>query len=172
MHCPFCAAEDTRVVDSRLTAEGAQVRRRRECTACNERFSTLEAAALSLPRILKGDGRPEEFDENKLRNGLERALRKRPVSTERVDTVVSRIKYRLRTQGEREVPSRQVGELVMEELRTLDMVAYLRFASVYRSFEDLKDFLEEIARIESSPDPELKKAQLPLIGETGNSDEP
>ncbi|MDT0635119.1 transcriptional regulator NrdR [Spectribacter hydrogenoxidans] len=164
MLCPFCNAEATRVVDSRLAAEGSQVRRRRECPDCGSRFTTFENAELVLPRIAKNDGTPEPFDEAKLRRGIDRALYKRPVSAEAVDAAVSRIRQRLRTDGERDVPSRRLGNWVMEELRELDQVAFVRFASVYRRFEDVNAFREEIERLEATPGPEAARAQLSLIG--------
>lgn len=147
MYCPFCGATETKVIDSRLVAEGQQVRRRRECISCHERFTTFESAELLMPRVIKNDGTRQPFDEEKLRGGIQRALEKRPVSTESVEAALNRIKLRLRATGERELPSRQVGEVVMEELRKLDQVAYVRFASVYRSFEDINEFKEEIDRL-------------------------
>ncbi|MGM0632124.1 MAG: transcriptional regulator NrdR [Pseudomonadota bacterium] len=149
MHCPFCGALDTRVIDSRLVAEGDQIRRRRECVTCSERFTTYEAAELVMPRIIKQNGVREPFDENKLHAGLMKALEKRPVSIERVDEAINRIKHNLRACGEREISSREVGEQVMKELRGLDEVAYVRFASVYRSFKDLNEFRAEIDRLSS-----------------------
>ena len=147
MHCPFCNAVDTKVIDSRLVAEGNQVRRRRECVTCEERFTTFETAELVMPRLVKQNGEREPFNEQKLRSGMEKALQKRPVSVEQIDEAVARINYSLRASGERELPSKVVGEKVMEELRKLDEVAYVRFASVYRSFKDLNEFREEIDRI-------------------------
>ncbi|MGH8311971.1 MAG: transcriptional regulator NrdR, partial [Gammaproteobacteria bacterium] len=132
MHCPFCNHEDTRVIDSRLASEGTQVRRRRECEKCGERFTTFESAELVMPRIVKIDGIREPFDEKKLRAGMLRALEKRPVSTEAMEEALARIEHKLQVAGEREVKSRQLGEWVMEELKALDEVAYVRFASVYR----------------------------------------
>ncbi|GAA4651720.1 transcriptional regulator NrdR [Kistimonas scapharcae] len=151
MHCPFCNADDTKVIDSRLVAEGTQVRRRRECLTCSERFTTYESAELVMPRIVKQDGSREPFDEEKLRAGLLRALEKRPVSTERIEEAISRIEHRLRATGEREINSRMVGEEVMSALQELDEVAYIRFASVYRRFQDLTEFREEIDRLEKEP---------------------
>jgi transcriptional repressor NrdR len=148
MHCPFCQAADTKVVDSRLVAEGGQVRRRRECQECKERFTTFEIAELLLPRIIKQDGSREPFDEDKLRAGLQRALEKRPVGVEAVEAAINQIKCFLQAMGEREVPSRVVGEKVMEVLRKLDGVAYVRFASVYRSFQDLDEFRAELDRLQ------------------------
>ena len=148
MYCPFCGAQDTKVIDSRLVAEGSQVRRRRCCNECNERFTTFEVAELAMPRVIKSDGRREPFDEEKLLAGIHRALEKRPVSIEAIDTAVNKLKSTLRATGEREVTSKMVGELVMELLKSLDKIAYIRFASVYRSFEDVKEFGEEIAKLE------------------------
>ena len=147
MHCPFCNAVDTKVIDSRLVAEGNQVRRRRECVTCEERFTTFETAELVMPRLVKQNGEREPFNEDKLRSGMEKALQKRPVSVEQIDEAVARINHSMRASGEREIPSHIVGEKVMEELRKLDEVAYVRFASVYRSFKDLNEFREEIDRI-------------------------
>lgn len=147
MHCPFCGAHDTKVIDSRLVTDGDQVRRRRECLACQERFTTFEVAELVMPRLVKQDGRRQPFDEDKLRAGLLRALEKRPVSVEQIEAAISRIKHRLRATGEREIKAMIVGEMVMDELKQLDEVAYIRFASVYRRFQDLNQFREEIERL-------------------------
>jgi len=149
MHCPFCNAQDTKVIDSRLVAEGDQVRRRRECTTCGERYTTYETAELVMPKIIKHNGNRESFDEDKLRAGLQRALEKRPVSVEDVEASLTRIKQALRATGERELASRKLGDFVMDELKDLDQVAYVRFASVYRSFQDLSEFRSEIDRLES-----------------------
>ena len=147
MHCPFCQHEDTRVIDSRLTEDGSSVRRRRECPQCGERFNTYETAELKLPTLIKSGERREAFDERKLRISFERALQKRPVPSHDVDSAVREIVNDLRRSGEREVPSRQIGELVMRELKKLDQVAYVRFASVYRSFEDVDEFRQLIRDI-------------------------
>lgn len=147
MYCPFCSANDTKVTDSRLLHEGNQVRRRRECLICKERFTTYESAELDLPRIIKRDGRRDLFSEDKLRAGILRALEKRPVSLERVEDIISHIIRKARTCGEREIFAKQLGEWVMDELREVDQVAYVRFASVYRSFQDLNEFSEEIQRL-------------------------
>lgn len=164
MHCPFCQHDDTRVIDSRVSEDGDSIRRRRECARCNERFSTVETVEIKLPAIVKSDGRREGFDERKLRASLHKALQKRPVSEERVDAAVRAVIHGLRTSAEREVPSRRVGEFVMEELRKLDQVAYVRFASVYRSFEDVQAFREEIEKLERDL-PGLDGLQLSLLGE-------
>jgi transcriptional repressor NrdR len=148
MYCPFCNAQDTKVIDSRLVSEGSQVRRRRSCNECNERFTTYEFAELLMPRLIKSDGRREPFNEEKLLVGINRALEKRPVSLEDIDAAVNKLKSTLRATGEREVTSKMVGELVMELLKGLDKIAYIRFASVYRSFKDVKEFGEEIAKLE------------------------
>jgi|SRR5579872_2155314 len=148
MYCPFCYANDTKVTDSRLIREGNQIRRRRECLICKERFTTYETAELVLPRIIKRDGRRDLFNEDKLRAGISRALEKRPVSLEQIENAVNRIIHKSRASGERELPSKQLGEWVMEELHNLDQIAYVRFASVYRSFQDIKEFREEVSRLE------------------------
>lgn len=148
MFCPFCNADETKVIDSRLVAEGAQVRRRRECNHCGERFTTFETAELVMPKLIKQDGTRQPFDESKLRSGMQRALEKRPVSVESIEAAIDRIKQGLRATGEREVVSRTVGELVMQELAKLDQVAFVRFASVYRSFQDISEFRQEIERLE------------------------
>jgi len=142
------------VIDSRLSQEGDQVRRRRECGECRERFTTYEVAELNLPRVIKSNGSREPFREDKLRAGMLRALEKRPVGSDRVEEAINRIKRRLLARGEREVPSRLIGENVMQELSSLDHVAYVRFASVYRSFEDVNEFREVIDRLERQPTPE------------------
>jgi len=147
MHCPFCAHPDTKVNDSRLAAEGAQIRRRRECLQCGERFTTFETAELVMPLVVKNDQSRVPFDEGKLRGGLQKALEKRPVARESVEEAVSHITRKLRSLGEREVTSRQIGELVMDELHRLDEVAYVRYASVYRHFQDVEAFREEVDRL-------------------------
>ncbi len=163
MRCPFCEAPDTKVIDSRLANEGDSVRRRRECLTCGERFTTFETAELVMPRIVKNDGSRVPFDEEKLRSGMQRALEKRPVNTEAIEGAINRIMHRLRATGDREVKSRLVGELVMQELRELDEVAYVRFASVYRSFQDVNAFREEIERLQSEPSAAARENQLSLL---------
>jgi transcriptional repressor NrdR len=163
MRCPFCDADETKVIDSRLAEEGYVVRRRRECLTCAERFTTFETAELVMPQIVKNDGRREPFNEDKLRTGMLRALEKRPVEVEAIETALSRIKKKLRAMGQREIPSITLGELVMEELRNLDQVAYVRYASVYRSFQDVRAFRDEIERLEKQLTPEEIKAQIPLL---------
>lgn len=149
MHCPFCNHVDTKVIDSRLAGEGRLVRRRRECLACAERFTTFEAPELVMPHVIKRDDRREPFDETKLRNGMVNALSKRPVSSDQIEAAIERITHRLQTAGEREIDSRHIGDLVMEELHRLDEVAYVRFASIYRSFQDVTEFQQEIERLQS-----------------------
>ena len=164
MHCPFCQHEDTRVIDSRVSEDGSTIRRRRECEQCQERFNTFETAELKLPTLVKTDGRRETFDDRKLRTGLERALQKRPVSGEQIDAAVRGVIHALRMTGEREISSRRIGVFVMDELKKLDQVAYVRFASVYRRFEDVADFREEIERLERDL-PGMATEQLPLLDE-------
>ena len=169
MYCPFCGDSETKVIDSRLVAEGNQVRRRRECQECGERFTTFESAELVLPRVIKSNGRREPFDEDKLRGGLLRALEKRPVSLEVVESTLNRIKHQLRATGEREVKSRVVGEWVMRELRKLDDVAYVRFASVYRRFQDVDEFQEEIDRLREAGKGDISVSEVEkpvLAGQT------
>jgi transcriptional repressor NrdR len=165
MYCPFCGHSETKVTDSRLVAEGNQVRRRRECLACGERFTSYETAELLMPRVIKSNGNREPFNEEKLRLGLMRALEKRPVSLEGVESVITRIKRSLRATGEPEMKSLELGELVMAELRDLDEVAYVRFASVYRSFQDIHEFKKEIVSMGE------KDGQLPYEGSLDTSNE-
>ena len=148
MKCPFCLADDTKVLDTRESSDGVQVRRRRECIVCHERFTTFEQAELLLPTVIKSDGIRQPFNDEKVRQGMLRALDKRSVGTDDVENAINRIRNRLRTSGEKEIKSREIGSLVMEELQRIDPVAYIRFASVYLSFQNLKDFSEEIARLE------------------------
>ena len=162
MHCPFCQHTDTRVIDSRVSEDGATIRRRRECEACGERFSTLETIELKLPAIIKSDGRRDGFDARKLRAGFDRALQKRPVSEEQIEAAVRAVIHAIRMSGEREIASRRIGEFVMNELRKLDHVGYVRFASVYRSFEDVADFREAIEKLERDLPPGA--GQLSLLG--------
>jgi len=163
MRCPFCDAEETKVIDSRLADEGYVVRRRRECLSCSERFTTFETAELVMPQIVKNDGRREPFNEEKLRTGIIRALEKRPVESDAVENLINHIKQQMRATGDREIKATKLGEWVMDALKNIDQVAYVRFASVYRSFEDVNAFREEIERLEKLPTPELKKLQLDLI---------
>ena len=170
MRCPFCASMETKVIDSRLASEGMQVRRRRECIDCGDRFTTYESAELVMPRIVKSDGTREPFNQEKLLNGVLRALEKRPVNTESVESAISHIQHRLQSCGEREIPSRQLGDWVMQALRNLDQVAYVRFASVYRSFQDVSEFRDEIERLEQEPSPEERRDQMPLLPDNDNDE--
>jgi len=163
MHCPFCSHPETKVIDSRLTGEGRQVRRRRECLRCNERYTTFETAELVMPRLIKRDRAREPFDEAKLRNGMVRALERRPVNAEAIEESITRIIHAMQTLGEREVPSRVLGEMVMEELRALDEVAYVRFASVYRRFQDVTEFQDEIKRLRDATDEDRRREQMSLL---------
>ena len=165
MHCPFCGHDETKVIDSRLAGEGRQIRRRRQCLACNERFTTFETAELVMPRLIKNDNSRQPFDENKLRNSMIRALEKRPVPSDELEEAVGHLIHKLRTMGEREVPSRLVGELVMEELRALDEVAYVRFASVYRRFQDITEFEDEIKRLQRISETAASREQMSLLPE-------
>lgn len=150
MKCPFCGAPDTQVVDSRVNESGESIRRRRRCPICEKRFTTYETIELRMPQVVKGDGRRAEFDRQKLRTGFMRALHKRPVATALVDQAIEQIIQKLLALGEKEVPTRRIGEMVMQELKRLDDVAYVRFASVYRSFQDVEDFREAIQEVEQS----------------------
>jgi transcriptional repressor NrdR len=161
VHCPFCSDSETKVIDSRLVAEGDQVRRRRECQECGERFTTFESAELVLPRVIKSNGVRQPFDEEKLRNGVLRAFEKRPVSLENIESLLNRIIHKLRATGEREVKTLVVGEIVMDEIRKMDDVAYVRFASVYRSFQDVDEFREEIDRLRDNPSKDIKAPDEP-----------
>ncbi|MDH3439986.1 MAG: transcriptional regulator NrdR [Gammaproteobacteria bacterium] len=165
MYCPFCSHEETKVIDSRLAGEGRQIRRRRQCLDCNERFTTFESAELVMPRLIKSDNSRQPFDESKLRNSMVRALEKRPVPADHFEQSVGRLIHKLRTMGEREVPSRLIGEMVMEELRELDEIAYVRFASVYRSFQDVTEFQDEIRRLQEISDASAAREQMSLLPE-------
>lgn len=165
MRCPFCGAGDTRVIDSRLSQEGDQVRRRRECGECKERFTTYEGAELMMPRVVKSNGNREPFREEKLRAGMLRALEKRPVGSDQLEASIARIKKGLLACGEREVASRLIGERVMHELRLLDHVAYIRFASVYRRFDDVNEFRQVIEGLENDPGANSVAGQPDLFDE-------
>ncbi|WP_373777358.1 transcriptional regulator NrdR [Glaesserella sp.] len=147
MRCPFCSTEETKVVDSRLASDGFQIRRRRECHHCKERFTTFETAELIIPHIVKNNGNREPFDIQKLRAGLSRALEKRPVSADDLEKAINNIVHQLQATGEREVSSKFVGNLVLDALKQLDKVAYIRFASVYLSFDDITEFTKEIEKL-------------------------
>ena len=150
MQCPYCNADDTKVIDSRLAAEGAQVRRRRQCNQCQERFTTFEVVEVVMPRIIKSNNRIEPYDSQKLRRSIQRPLQKRPVTLDEQEAMISRIEKRIRQLGEREISSKALGEVVMSELKELDDVAYVRFASVYRDFQDIEAFRQELQNIRPS----------------------
>jgi len=161
MHCPFCQHADTKVIDSRASEDGATIRRRRVCEACGERFSTLETIEWRMPAIVKSDKRRVPFDAGKLRVSLDRALHKRPVPEEQVEAAVRAVVHQVRKLGEREISSREVGKYVIAELRKLDHVGFVRFASVYQDFKDVADFRDELDRLEREP--ASTEAQLPLL---------
>ncbi len=168
MYCPFCGNKDTRVIDSRLANEGDQVRRRRECTSCGDRFSTYESAVFNIPPITNSNGEKQAFNPHKLRAGLMRATQKRPVDSKAIDHAIveiqKKILHRQKTDNQKKLSSRLIGDYVMEELRKMDEVAYIRFASVYRDFKNIGEFIEEIKSLENSPGPELTKRQRKLPG--------
>jgi len=147
MKCPFCGSDDTQVIDSRVSEPGDSIRRRRRCAACQKRFTTYETVELRLPQVVKSNGTRSDFDVNRIRIGFQRALHKRPVPTEYVDAAIDRIVQQVLALGEREIPSRQIGEMVMQELYKLDKVGYIRFASVYRSFQDVSDFRDALNHV-------------------------
>jgi transcriptional repressor NrdR len=149
MKCPFCGSDDTQVIDSRVSEPGDSIRRRRRCAACQKRFTTYETVELRLPQVVKSNGTRADFDANRIRIGFARALHKRPVPTEYVDAAIDRIVQQVLALGEREIPSRQIGEMVMQELYKLDKVGYIRFASVYRSFQDVSDFRDALKEVEA-----------------------
>lgn len=165
MRCPFCAHAETKVIDSRLANDGDMIRRRRECLACNERFTTYESAELVMPRLVKRDGSRVPFDEGKLHASFRKALEKRPVGTEEVENAILNIKRRLRATGDREVSSETLGGMVMDALRELDDVAYVRFASVYRSFDDVEAFREEIDRLQKELSDTDKAQQISFLSD-------
>lgn len=168
MYCPFCGHENTKVVDSRLANEGDQVRRRRECLSCGDRFSTYEHVVFNIPPVIKSTGEKQPFNPHKLRAGLMRATQKRPVDTKAIDRAIVEIQKNIlqyqKTQEKHMVRSRVIGDYVMEELRNLDEVAYIRFASVYRDFNDIGEFIEEIKSLENTPNSEFSKRQIKLPG--------
>jgi transcriptional repressor NrdR len=151
MKCPFCGSVDTQVIDSRVSEPGDSIRRRRRCVACQKRFTTYENVELRLPQVVKTNGNRSDFDSEKIRVGFQRALHKRPVPTDYVDAAIDRIVQQVLSLGEREIPSRQIGEMVMQELHKLDKVGYIRFASVYRSFQDISDFRDALKEVEAPP---------------------
>jgi len=163
MRCPFCLSDDTRVIDSRIADEGDAVRRRRECIKCAERYTTLERASLKMPYVVKSDGKREAFEEEKLRRGILRAMEKRPVEANSIEAAIQHIHHRLLTSGDREIDSQMLGEWVMQELGDLDQVAYVRFASVYRSFQDVDEFSEEVKRLQDKPSATARRQQMSLL---------
>ncbi|MCW8926923.1 MAG: transcriptional regulator NrdR [Xanthomonadales bacterium] len=163
MWCPFCNHDETRVVDSRVTGDGMQIRRRRECAKCATRFNTYETPELKAPRIIKENGEREEFSEDKLRNGMLRALEKRPVETREIERAIRTLLRDIRSAEEAEIPSSLIGEWVMRELSRLDQVAYVRFASVYRRFEDIQAFRDEIEKLENEHPGSLDERQISLL---------
>lgn len=158
MKCPFCGTDDTQVIDSRVNDEGDAIRRRRRCSQCHKRFTTYETADLQLPQVVKQNGTREEFLREKLRSSFTRALHKRPVPTEYVDRAIEHIVQKILARGEREVSSRDLGEIVMQELKLMDKVAYIRFASVYRSFQDVDDFSDVIRDLDKPSKARPKKS--------------
>lgn len=168
MRCPFCLSDDTKVIDSRIADEGDAVRRRRECLECEERFTTLERASLRMPHVVKSDGKRESFKEEKLRGGMHRALEKRPVDADSVEAAIHRVQHKLLTWGEREIDARAIGEWVMQELGDLDQVAYVRFASVYRAFQDPDEFSEEVKRLQTQPSASARRKQMSLLPNAKN----
>ena len=168
MYCPFCNHSETKVIDSRLASEGHQVRRRRECLSCLERYTSFEVASLVMPNVIKQDLRREPFDENKLRAGILKSLEKRPVKSEDIEKSIDRILHRIQTLGEREVKAKLLGDMIMEELHVLDAVAYVRFASVYRSFQDITEFQAEIKKLQEMSGSPLDKEQMSLFNKEEN----
>ena len=170
MRCPSCLSDATRVIDSRLSAGGDTVRRRRACKRCGHRFTTFERLEVQQPRVIKSDGRREAWEEEKLRRGIMRALEKRPVGQDQIESLLLAIEQSARFSGEREVPSSLIGQFVMENLRGIDEVAYVRYASVYRSFEDVSAFADEVERLRHAKDQVIDKDQLSLLSSGGAVD--
>ena len=163
MHCPFCGNQETKVVDSRLAGDGYQIRRRRECTGCKERFTTFESAEFILPKLIKTDDSREPFNESKLRNGILKATEKRPINSETIEELISRVIRKVQKMGEREIQSRMLGEIVIEELREIDEVAFVRYASVYRRFQDVEEFEKEIESLREAAPVENKRTQISIF---------
>ncbi len=163
MHCPFCGNQETKVVDSRLAGDGYQIRRRRECTGCTERFTTFESAEFILPKLIKTDDSREPFNESKLRNGILKATEKRPINSEAIEELISRVIRKVQKMGEREIQSRMLGEIVIEELREIDEVAFVRYASVYRRFQDVEEFEKEIESLREAAPVENKRTQISIF---------
>ncbi len=163
MYCPFCGDQETKVVDSRLAGDGYQIRRRRECTGCAERFTTFESAEFVLPKLVKTDESREPFDEAKLRSGILKATEKRPISSEAIEELISRVIRKVQKMGEREIQSRLLGEIVIEELREIDEIAFVRYASVYRRFQDVEEFKKEIESLRDATKMEKKRTQISIF---------
>ena len=163
MYCPFCGDQETKVVDSRLTGDGYQIRRRRECTGCAERFTTFESAEFVLPKLVKTDESREPFDEAKLRSGILKATEKRPISSEAIEELISRVIRKVQKMGEREIQSRLLGEIVIDELREIDEIAFVRYASVYRRFQDVEEFEKEIESLRDATPMEKKRTQISIF---------
>ena len=163
MYCPFCGDQETKVVDSRLAGDGYQIRRRRECTGCAERFTTFESAEFVLPKLVKTDESREPFDEAKLRIGILKATEKRPISSEAIEELISRVIRKVQKMGEREIQSRLLGEIVIEELREIDEIAFVRYASVYRRFQDVEEFEKEIESLRDATPMEKKRTQISIF---------
>ena len=163
MYCPFCGHQETKVVDSRLAGDGYQIRRRRECIACGERFTTFESAELVLPKLIKRDESREPFNESKLRAGILVATEKRPISSESIEELISRIIRKVQKLGEREIQSRNLGEIVMLELREIDEIAFVRYASVYRRFQDIEEFEKEIESLRDTPSAADSRSQISIF---------
>ena len=169
MYCPFCGHQETKVVDSRLAGDGYQTRRRRECTECNERFTTFESAELVLPKLIKRDESREPFNESKLRSGILVATEKRPISIETTEELISRIIRKVQKLGEREIQSRTLGEIVMLELREIDEIAFVRYASVYRRFQDIEEFEKEIESLRDTPSAADSRSQISIFQDEDES---
>lgn len=163
MYCPFCGDQETKVVDSRLAGDGYQIRRRRECTGCAERFTTFESAEFVLPKLVKTDESREPFNEAKLRSGILKATEKRPISSEAIEELISRVIRKVQKMGEREIQSRLLGEIVIEELREIDEIAFIRYASVYRRFQDVEEFEKEIESLRDATPMEKKRTQISIF---------
>ncbi len=163
MYCPFCGDQETKVVDSRLAGDGYQIRRRRECTGCAERFTTFESAEFVLPKLVKTDESREPFDEAKLRSGILKATEKRPISSEAIEELISRVIRKVQKMGEREIQSRLLGEIVIDELREIDEIAFVRYASVYRRFQDVEEFEKEIESLRDATPMEKKRTQISIF---------
>tara|TARA_B100001013_G_C24606917_1_gene441412 strand:- start:214 stop:732 length:519 start_codon:yes stop_codon:yes gene_type:complete len=171
MFCPYCGNQETKVIDSRLAGDGYQIRRRRECLKCTERFTTFESAELVLPKLVKRDQSREPFNESKLRNGILTATEKRPISIEIIEEMISRVVMKVQKLGEREIQSRELGEIVMQELREIDEIAFVRYASVYRRFQDVEEFEKEIESLRDTPSATETRSQISIFPEEEDENE-